>query len=280
MCGIAGFQGTFPPDLLARMSRAVAHRGPDGDGAVILPTPHSPLSTGLAHRRLAIIDLSAEGRQPMTVRCTRCGAHSLDQLALTYNGELYNYRELRAELESNGHTFHSHTDSEVLLHLYADLGTKMLDRLDGIFAFAIHDGRERNRPPEMERGDLLLARDPLGVKPLYFTAARQGVLFASELKALLQCDDLPRTLDPVALHYHLAYLWTPAPRDAASLKSGPNNRELPCQSKSGAQDLASQNHRFDGRRIKVLISGSCARRWHLLLVAPHGLGTSRLWQLL
>lgn len=212
MCGIAGFQGNFTSDLLDRMSLAVAHRGPDGDGALVLTTPHIGVTTGLAHRRLSIIDLSPNGRQPMTVRCPRCRASSPQDLALTYNGELYNYRELRAQLQSQGHVFHSQTDSEVLIHLYAEHGTEMLPKLNGIFAFALHDGRENDRPARIERGDLLLVRDPLGVKPLYLSATPRGVLFASELKSLVQCSDVVRSIDKIALHYHLAYLWTPAPR--------------------------------------------------------------------
>lgn len=212
MCGIAGYQGKFSSDLLDRMSRAVAHRGPDGDGSALLTTPYAGITTGLAHRRLSIIDLSPNGKQPMSVRCPRCRASSIQDLALTYNGEIYNYRELRAQLQSQGHVFHSQTDSEVLIHLYAEQGTDMLPKLNGIFAFALHDGREHGRPANVERGDLLLVRDPIGVKPLYLTCAPHGVLFASELKSIVQCQEVARSLDPIALHYHLAYLWTPAPR--------------------------------------------------------------------
>lgn len=212
MCGIAGFQGTFTSDLLDRMSLAVAHRGPDGDGAIVLTTPRAGVTTGLAHRRLSIIDLSPNGKQPMTVHCPRCRASTLQDLALTYNGELYNYRALRADLQSQGHVFHSQTDSEVLIHLYAEHGTEMFPKLNGIFAFALHDGRENARPPGIERGDLLLVRDPLGVKPLYLSATPCGLLFASELKAIVQCSEVQRSIDPIALHFHLAYLWTPAPR--------------------------------------------------------------------
>lgn len=212
MCGIAGYQGKYAPDLLHRMSEAVAHRGPDGNGAALLATPYAGITTGLAHRRLSIIDLSQNGKQPMTVRCPRCGASSMQDLALTYNGELYNFRELRSTLQSQGHVFHSQADSEVLIHLYAEHGVDMLPKLNGIFAFALHDGREHGRPANIERGDLLLVRDPLGVKPLYVAPTVHGVLFASELKSILQCAQVRRSIDPVALHYHLAYLWTPAPR--------------------------------------------------------------------
>ena len=225
MCGIAGFQGVFFECLLDRMGSVLAHRGPDGDGCVLLGSTTSPVRVGLAHRRLAIIDRSEDGRQPMTVQCEQCGSRSLDQMALTYNGELYNHLCLRAELVSKGHVFHSRTDSEVLLHLYAELGMDMLPRLNGIFAFGITDGRERGRPPGVERGDLLLARDPFGVKPLYYAETQDGVLFGSEIKALAQCRSLDRQLDPVALHNHLAYLWTPAP---ATLLAGIKKLEPGC----------------------------------------------------
>ncbi len=210
MCGITGYQGGFEQSLLAAMTAAVAHRGPDGSGGVLLKVSGAP-TTALGHRRLAIIDLSAAGQQPMTVDPDPGGGmHS--GLTLTFNGEIYNYRELRTELSAQGHRFRTATDSEVLLHLYERDGLGMLSRLNGIFAFAIHDGREAGRPEGVERGALLLARDPLGVKPLYYAETERGFLFASEIKALLCERSLARTIDPVALHEMLAYLWTPAPR--------------------------------------------------------------------
>lgn len=196
------------------MTDAVAHRGPDGDGVATFGDECTPSFAGFGHRRLSIIDLSENGRQPITVRCPCCGSAGLDDLALTYNGEIYNYRELRAELESKGHRFFSGTDSEVVLHLYAELGVEMLARLNGIFAFAIRDGRGRSRPTGVEAGDVFVARDHLGVKPLYYAETRSGFLFASEIKALLRSGEIGRKLDPVALHEALAYLWTPAPRTA------------------------------------------------------------------
>jgi asparagine synthase (glutamine-hydrolysing) len=210
MCGIVGFQGGFSAELLRTMSNAVAHRGPDGEGMVMLAEADHP-PTGLAHRRLAIIDLSAAGRQPMTV-LPDAGGGMQRGLTLVYNGEIYNYRELRAELIAAGHRFTSATDSEVLLHLYERDGLDMLARLNGIFAFAIHDARPLGRPAGVARGALFLARDQLGVKPLYYAQTARGVLFGSEIKALLCDPQLPRVLDPLALHYTLAYLWTPAPR--------------------------------------------------------------------
>lgn len=212
MCGIAGFQGDFHRDILSPMGRELRHRGPDAEGefAVTAATPRD--SAGFAFRRLAIIDLSARANQPMTVNCPACGAHALEQLALVFNGEIYNFAGLRNELRTRGHQFSTEADSEVLLHLYADAGLEMLPRLNGIFAFAIRDGRDRGRPPGVEPGDILVARDQLGVKPLYFTSTSRGLLFASEIKALLTVRDVPREVDETALHSHLAYLWSPAPR--------------------------------------------------------------------
>jgi len=208
MCGIVGFQGRFSPDLLARMTDAVAHRGPDGEGGVVLDCDGQP-PTGLGHRRLAIIDLSDAGLQPMNLSCA--GVRR-DELVLVFNGEIYNYRELRAELAARGHRFASASDSEVLLHLYEADGPAMLHRLNGIFAFAIYDGRETGRPEGVERGALFIARDQLGVKPLYFVDSPAGFLFGSEIKALLLEPSVDRTIDAAALHQTLAYLWTPAPR--------------------------------------------------------------------
>jgi asparagine synthase (glutamine-hydrolysing) len=210
MCGIVGFQGEFTLELLEAMTQAVAHRGPDGSGTLMIEDPGQP-PTGLGHRRLAIIDLSAAGLQPMTVEAD-AGGGMQSGLTLIFNGEIYNYRELRAELIKSGHHFHTLTDSEVLLHLYERDGLEMLARLNGIFAFAIHDARAAGRPAGVPRGSLFIARDPLGVKPLYYTQSAQGFLFASEIKALARYQDLSREIDAEALHYTLAYLWTPAPR--------------------------------------------------------------------
>jgi len=212
MCGIAGFQGACTAELLQRMSALIAHRGPDGVGAVVLERDGPPGRTGLVNRRLAIVDASSAGAQPMTLTCTRCGSAGYDDLALTYNGELYRHHELRAELIASGHTFHSGSDTEVLLHLYGEHGLDVLDRLDGIFAFALYDGRAYGRPHDVHRGDLVLARDPAGVKQLYHAQTPGAFVFASELKALLAHPAIDRSIDLTALHQHLAYLSTPAPR--------------------------------------------------------------------
>src|SRR6266403_2030472 len=153
MCGIVGVQGDFPADLLKKMTDCVAHRGPDGAGAQWIETANEA-RTGLGHRRLAIIDLSAAGCQPMVLRPP--GADAGAAVTLVFNGEIYNYRELRAELAAAGHRFTTQTDSEVLLHLYERDGLDMLRRLNGIFAFAIHDARARGRPAGVEPGCALL----------------------------------------------------------------------------------------------------------------------------
>ncbi len=190
MCGIAGFQGDFDERLLERMSAAMAHRGPDDRGAWF----DAERRTGLAHRRLSIIDLSPRGHQPMWDVTRR--------VAIVYNGEIYNYRELRRELVADGYAFHSDSDTEVLLNLYLRDGDKLLERLNGIFAFALWDARS---------GELLIARDGFGVKPLYWASTPRGTLFASEMKSLLHEPSIDRTLDPEAIRSHLTYLWCPSP---------------------------------------------------------------------
>jgi asparagine synthase (glutamine-hydrolysing) len=190
MCGISGFQGDFDPGLLDRMNSILAHRGPDDAGAYYDPTSR----TGLAHRRLSIIDLSSAGAQPMWDATHTC--------AITFNGEIYNYRELRQGLVEDGFQFHSQTDTEILLSLYLRDGHEMLKVLNGIFAFAIFDTRDKS---------LLLARDGFGVKPVYYTQTPKGFLFASELKALLLEPTVSRDLSAKAIHYYLSYLWAPAP---------------------------------------------------------------------
>jgi len=168
------------------MSHVIRHRGPDDADALHLPDE----GIGLAHRRLSIIDLSASGRQPMW-DATR-------SVCIVYNGEIYNYRELRRELEGERFAFRSSTDTEVILNLYLRDGTEMLRRLNGIFAFALWDTRTRS---------LLIARDGLGVKPLYYSEVDGGVLFASELKAILQAPGVSRTLDIDAVRQYTRFLW-------------------------------------------------------------------------
>jgi asparagine synthase (glutamine-hydrolysing) len=194
MCGIAGWAGTPSraaiEDLGPRMCGTLAHRGPDD--ADVWKTPDGGVL--LAHRRLSIIDLSALGRNPMPWDGGR--------LRITYNGEVYNYRELRKELEADGCRFRSHTDTEVILAAYDRYGAECLQRLVGMFAFAIWD-EPRQR--------LFLARDRFGKKPLYYSLRNGRLSFASELKALLADPAFPRTVDPEALRLYLRYGYVPAP---------------------------------------------------------------------
>ena len=188
MCAIAGFSGAFEPALLQRMNTCMRHRGPDDEGATLADGG----KIGLCHRRLSIIDLSPQGAQPMQI----VGGN----LWITFNGEIYNYKELRHELEASGHRFCSLSDTEVLLRLYQRYGVEMLPRLNGIFAFALWDNQKR---------ELFLARDQLGVKPLYYACTTPGFLFASEIRALLEEPSLTRTFDTEALTRQLVFLWTP-----------------------------------------------------------------------
>lgn len=191
MCGIAGIAGrTLEGDggLLGRMRDGLAHRGPDdagmwwsSDGAV-----------GLAHRRLSIIDLTAAGHQPMH--------DGSDALWITFNGEIYNHRQLRHRLEALGHRFQSATDTEVILAAFQQWGADCLERLDGMFAFVIYDAARRR---------LFAARDRAGEKPLYYRLANGRLTFASELKALMQDPKMERRLDPAALDFYLAYGYVP-----------------------------------------------------------------------
>lgn len=210
MCGIAGFLGTFEAELLGRMGATIAHRGPDDAGVW-----HEPaVGVGMVHRRLAILDLAPRGRQPMFYTRVDGAFNDLalrvgrpDALAVAFNGEIYNFRELRAELEAKGCRFTTTCDTEVLLAAYTTWGDDCLARFNGMFAFALWDPARRR---------LLVARDAGGVKPLYLCRTPRGILFASELKALLCAPDLSRTLDGVALKQYVSYLYCPAPRTILS----------------------------------------------------------------
>lgn len=189
MCGIAGifaYLDVAPPvdrGELGRMNARMAPRGPDGSGDWF----SSDGRVGFTHRRLAIIDLSERGAQPM---------HSADgTLTITFNGEIYNYRELKAGLEAKGYCFRSDSDTEVLLQLYADRGPAMVEELRGMFGFGIWDSRQRT---------LLLARDPLGIKPLYYADDGWTIRFASQAKALLAGGAVSRDPDPAGIvGFHL-----------------------------------------------------------------------------
>ncbi|MBL8531312.1 MAG: asparagine synthase (glutamine-hydrolyzing) [Hyphomonadaceae bacterium] len=196
MCGIAGWAGpagaAIDQQALAAMLAAIAHRGPDGDGAWAAPNGRAVFG----HRRLAIIDLSDTAAQPMQ--------DAQGAACLTYNGEIYNHRELRAELEAQGRLFKTdHSDTEVILQGYLAWGMDgLLARLNGIFAFALHDLRS---------GETYFVRDQVGVKPLYFAWARGGLAFASEIKALLALPGFRATLSPAAAYHYLTFMAAPAP---------------------------------------------------------------------
>src|SRR6516165_10700678 len=194
MCGVAGifdFRGCGEIDrgLVRRMTDILHHSGPDGDGF-----HHAP-GIGLGHRRLAIVDL-ATGDQPLY--------NEDGTVCVVYNGEIYNFQPLMAELAALGHLFHTRCDTEVIVHAWEEWGEACLDRFNGQFAFALWDAT---------RETLFLARDRLGEKPLYYSVLNDGqLLFASELKALLLSPHLDRRLDPAAIEEFFAYGYIPDPR--------------------------------------------------------------------
>lgn len=202
MCGITGAiwfeqSASVGADVIDKMTDALSHRGPDDRG--VYARPLKPDVTGavpgvaLGFRRLSIIDL-AGGHQPMT--------NEDGSVAMVFNGEIYNYRELRRRLEGSGHLFRTESDSETIVHLYEDLGIECFQALNGMFAIAIWDER---------RCQLVLARDRLGKKPLYYQANQRQVLFGSELKALAACPGFERNISPAAIDQYLTYQYIPHP---------------------------------------------------------------------
>jgi asparagine synthase (glutamine-hydrolysing) len=206
MCGIAGGVWSIGSEglsraVLERMTDALVHRGPDAEGHWLQPpstndlkrNAEPSLGVALGFRRLAIIDL-ATGNQPMD--------NEDGSVRIVFNGEIYNYQDLRHRLEGSGHTFRTHTDTETIVHLYEDLGLDCFEHLNGMFAIAIWDSL-RNR--------LVLARDRLGKKPLYYTVQNGRLLFASELKSLLQVPGIQKQMDPGAVDLYLTYQYIPHP---------------------------------------------------------------------
>ena len=208
MCGIAGyysFDGAASPEALTAMLDAIVHRGPDDRGTFA----EGPVVMGM--NRLAIIDL-AGGRQPMT--------NEDGSVTLVFNGEVYDYRETAEALRRAGHRLRTESDTEVVAHLYEDHGDGCVHRLRGMFAFALWDGPRRR---------LLLARDRLGIKPLYYAQTRDGLVFASEIKALLRHPDVRAELDPEALGLYLSLKYVPAPLTLfAGIRSLPPAHTLVC----------------------------------------------------
>src|SRR5438874_1951258 len=191
MCGICGVAGGDPKrggELVQRMCGSMVHRGPDDEGSVQLG------DVTLGMRRLSIIDIEG-GHQPM--------ANEDSTVWVVQNGEIYNRRELRDQLQDAGHRFATQSDTEVLVHGYEEWGEQVVERLNGMFAFALFDRRNAL---------LLLARDRMGIKPLHYAVDGPRLVFASELKALLQDPALRKGIDPVALDEYLAYEFVPSPR--------------------------------------------------------------------
>jgi asparagine synthase (glutamine-hydrolysing) len=193
MCGIAGFLTGEKPqfvarDLLQRMAGTIAHRGPDEQGWF-----HDG-ECGFAHTRLSIVDLAA-GQQPMS--------NADGTIWVTFNGEIFNHVELRDELRRRGHVFRTDCDTEVILHLYEEVGPDCVEQFNGDFAFALWDGK---------RKQLMLARDRMGVRPLYYTERPEGLYFASEVKGLLEVEGVEAQLDPIALDQIFTFWFPLAPR--------------------------------------------------------------------
>lgn len=188
MCGIAGFIGQGDKQILSRMTDSIRHRGPDDEGFFVFGEAH------LGMRRLSIIDL-AGGKQPI---------FSEDgQIAVVFNGEIYNFLELRDQLLKKGHQFKTKSDTEVIVHLYEEEGERLFEKLNGMFAIALWDNQEKK---------LILARDRFGKKPLYYCLFGQTLIFGSELKALLKHPFVKRELDFEALNYYLTYEYVPTPK--------------------------------------------------------------------
>ncbi|KKW19343.1 MAG: Asparagine synthetase [Parcubacteria group bacterium GW2011_GWA2_51_10] len=187
MCGIAGFYGEGDEDTLERMSETLARRGPDDAGI----WKHKNI--GLAHTRLSIIDLSSAGHQPMT--------SSTGKTSIVFNGEIYNYREIKKEIRES-YKFGSSTDTEVILALYEERGVKAFESLNGMFAFALYDHGTAT---------LYLVRDRMGKKPLYWGVFDGTLIFGSELKALMQHEKFKKEIDPEAVRTYLVYECVPTP---------------------------------------------------------------------
>ena len=187
MCGIAGYVGRGSHDALTHMIDAVHHRGPDDAGLFIKQ------HIGLGHKRLSILDVSASGQQPMS--------NEDGTVHLVFNGEIYNYQSLKEQLKQE-HVFTSNTDTEIIIHLYEEVGERVFDMLHGMFAIALYD----------EKSDtLLLARDRMGQKPLYWGVFDGTLLFGSELKSIFSHPKSKKTLSHTAIHHYLTYEYVPTP---------------------------------------------------------------------
>jgi asparagine synthase (glutamine-hydrolysing) len=259
MCGICGalaFNDSFACDeqTIVAMRDTMTHRGPDDAGVWTSPAGR----VGLGHRRLSIIDVSHSGHQPMS--------NEDASVWVSFNGEIYNHAKLRAELEEQGHRYRSRCDTETIVHLYEQYGERCVERLDGMFALAVWDGRRR---------ELFLARDRLGKKPLYWTRTSAGMTFASEIKALLAHPAVSPDLDVAAFHDYLTFVCTPAPSTmfAGISKLAPAERmtvgvdgSIRAEvywtplSEQASKNLAGHDERELGAQLLELLRGSISKR--------------------
>lgn len=259
MCGICGVFDPghpLPPprSLLEGMLNTIRHRGPDDEGFYRAP------GIGLAVRRLSIIDLQG-GHQPL--------ANEDSSVWVAYNGEIYNFQELRRDLIRKNHQFQTGTDTEVIVHLYEEHGADCFNLLDGMFSLALYDSRSQGNGSQTVPGKLILARDRFGKKPLYYTRIGQKLIFGSEIKPILKHPEVSRDLDPQALHHYLSLLVIPAP-----LSIFREIRKLPAGSllEADASGFAIRrywkvptlgNQRADAgsvSRIRTLLSGAVEKR--------------------
>jgi asparagine synthase (glutamine-hydrolysing) len=258
ICGVIAHHDGFDASeaTVIAMRDTMVHRGPDDEGADSWASGNGRVA--LAHRRLSIVDLSAAGHNPMP--------NEDGSVWITFNGEIYNHRALRAELEARGHTYRSHTDTETILHLYEEEGPRCVERLQGMFAIAIWDSR---------RQELFLARDRLGIKPLYYAQPAGGLLFASEIKGLLAHPAVSADLDEDAFFHYLTFIATPAPMTmfAGIHKLAPGERMVvrangtttsdvfwSPMSASAARDVAGMSEGDMQERLLELLRASIEKR--------------------
>jgi len=231
MCGICGFIGNEDKSLVKKMLGVLSQRGPDDEGIYFARGRRrgaNGKALGLGHKRLSIIDLSPAAHQPMS--------NEDGSIWITYNGEIYNFRELGERLKVKGHRFKSKSDTEVIIHAYEEWGEDCVTRLRGMFAFAIWDEGKKS---------LFLVRDRVGIKPLYYSQFQDKFFFASEIKSILQCEGFERSIDCQALFYFLTFLYIPAP-----LTIFKNIKELPA-----GHTLMYENEKIEIRKYWDLTEG-------------------------
>src|SRR5690348_14659016 len=258
MCGIAGILNLdehvlADSEVIKRMADSMVHRGPDDEGFFVSGPIH------LAHRRLSIIDLNS-GQQPMF--------NEDKSIVIVFNGEIYNHRQLRSVLEAKGHTFRTHSDTECIVHAYEEFGDKFESHLTGMFAFALWD---------MARRRLVLSRDRLGIKPLYYTVHREQMIFASEIKAILTMKGIERRVDLDALDAYLSLRYVPGPKtmfkDIYKLQPGHTMivQNGTVTTHSYWELLFEETHRDEGHaaeQLEALLSEVCQD--HLMSEVPYG----------